>query len=63
MNKFLNFIIMIECVNLNGEENFIVLDGGFGIELIRVGFKIDVWWCKIFIFFYEMIIFNIIFFK
>ena len=63
MNKLLNLIIMTECINSNGEENFIVLDGGLGTELIRAGFKIDVRWCKISIFFYEMTILNIIFFK
>ena len=63
MNKLLNLIIMTECINSNGEENFIVLDGGLGTELTRAGFKIDVGWCKIPIFFYEMTILNIIFFK
>lgn len=32
---------MTECINSNGEENFIVLDGGLGTELTRAGFKID----------------------
>ena len=63
MNKLLNLIIMTECINSNGEENFIVLDGGLGTELTRAGFKIDVRWCKIPIFFYEMTILNTIFFK
>ena len=63
MNKLLNLIIMTECNNSNGEENFIILDGGLGTELTRAGFKIDVRWCKIPIFFYEMTILNIIFFK
>ena len=63
MNKLLNLIIMTEYINSNGEENFIVLDGGLGTELTRAGFKIDVRWCKIPIFFYEMTILNIIFFK
>lgn len=61
MNKLLNLIIMTECINSNGKENFIVLDGGLGTELTRAGFKIDVWWCKIPIFFYEMTILNIFF--
>ena len=56
MNKLLNLIIMTECINSNGEENFIVLDGGLGTELTRAGLKIDVRWCKIPIFFYEMTI-------
>ena len=63
MNKLLNLIIMTECINSNGEENFVVLDGGLGTELTRAGFKIDVRRCKIPIFFYEMTILNIIFFK
>lgn len=54
---------MTECINSNGEENFVVLDGGLGTELTRAGFKIDVRRCKIPIFFYEMTILNIIFFK